>query len=205
MKKKNRRLFLLMVLLVVVAGFAIWVFAFKSSKEVTTFSENSALSGIAEVLYEKKSRPPTSPEKVSMQPRSNTGVVSVVAGLSNASTFQHLFTSTGIASVLVSKGPYTVFVPTDAGLTLAPKGSIRNMTFAEKKRFVEYHVVMGRMLELDALDSTQIQALSGDTLNFTVRPDTGFVQVNSAFALTAYKASNGVVYTINQPLFPPKK
>ncbi len=148
---------------------------------------------------------PTAPtEKVVVQPRASSNVVSVVAGLSGANTFQGLFTSTGVASTLNGKGPYTVFVPTDAGLAYAPKGSIRNMTSAQKKEFVEYHIVMGRMLLLDALDSGTIMALSGDTLNFQVQAETGLVQVNSAFALQAYKAGNGIVYTINQPLFPPQ-
>ncbi len=142
---------------------------------------------------------------VAVQQPSSGNVVSVVAGLAGAGTFQELFTSTGIASQLTGKGPYTVFVPTDQGLSYAPSGSIRNLDAAGKKRFVQYHVVSGRMLDIDAVNSGMIPSLSKDMLNFQVRPDSGLVQINSSYALKAYRASNGIVYTINQPLFPPKR
>ncbi len=132
-------------------------------------------------------------------------VAQVVASLSGVSEFQSAFVSTGVSASLTGKGPYTVFVPTDTGYNLVKPGTITGMSAAEFKRFVQYHVVSGRALDLDALQNGTIQALSKDTLNFAVQKSTGFVQVNSSFAVTAYKASNGIVYVINQPLIPPAK
>jgi uncharacterized surface protein with fasciclin (FAS1) repeats len=132
-------------------------------------------------------------------------VAQVVASLSGTSEFQGDFVSTGVSASLTGKGPYTVFIPTDAGYNLVKPGTISGMTPTQLKRFVQYHVVSGRALDVDAVQNGTIQALSKDTLNFTVQKDTGFVQVNSSFALTAYKASNGIVYVINQPLIPPSK
>ncbi len=76
------------------------------------------------------------------------------------------------------------------------------MTAAQKKRMVQYSVVSGRALNVNVQDSGSVKALSGDLLNFNVG-STGLVQVNSSYALAAYKATNGIVYVINQPLLPP--
>lgn len=148
----------------------------------------------------------TTPAKtnINVETRLSSTVAQVVASLSGAPTFQGIFVSTGVSASLTGKGPYTVFVPTDAGFTNITPGTISTMTAAEKKRLVQYHVVSGKMLDIDAIDNGTIQALSKDMLNFIVN-DNGTVQVNSSYALKAYKASNGIVYTINAPLIPPIK
>ena len=84
---------------------------------------------------------------------------------------------------MTGKGPYTVFVPTDgafANLTDA----ISTMTAAEKKRLVQYAVVSGKRLDLDAVSSGTHIALSKDTLNFQVHPQTKLAYVNNGYALT---------------------
>jgi uncharacterized surface protein with fasciclin (FAS1) repeats len=115
-----------------------------------------------------------------------------------------MFTGTGVGATLGAKGPYTVFVSTDAGFSLLPAGTVSRMTAAEKKRFVQYSIVSGRALDINAVNSGSVKTLSGDTLNFHVG-STGLVQVNSSYALGAYKTSNGIVYVLNQPLLPPQK
>jgi uncharacterized surface protein with fasciclin (FAS1) repeats len=134
--------------------------------------------------------------------KTSSSVAAVVAGLSGASEYAGLFSSAGVGATLTGKGPYTVFVSTDAGYALLKPGTITNMTAAQKKRLIQYSIVSGRMLNISATDSGTITALSKDTLNFNVN-DSGLVQVNSSFALRAIKASNGIVYIINQPLLPP--
>lgn len=134
--------------------------------------------------------------------KAGSTVADVVAGLSGASQYAGLMSSTGVGASLTGKGPYTVFVSTDAGFALLKPGTITGMTAAQKKRLVQYSVVSGKMLSISATDSGTITALSKDTLNFNVN-DSGLVQVNSSFAIRAIKASNGIVYIINQPLLPP--
>ena len=118
------------------------------------------------------------------------------------SEYESYLGSTGVGSSITGKGPYTVFVSTDAGYALLKPGTIVNMTAAQKKRLIQYSIVSGKELDVDVQNSGSVKALSGDELNFTVS-DSGAVQVNSSYALAAYKASNGIVYVVNQPLIPP--
>lgn len=137
--------------------------------------------------------------------RSQT-VAQIVASLPEGSQYASLFNSTGVGATLVGTSPssYTVFVSTNRGFTLLAPGTISNMSAAEKKRMIEYSIVSGRGLDVDTSFSGNIQSLSSDILNFHVG-STGLVQINSSYALETYRAKNGVVYVINQPLLPPVK
>ena len=150
------------------------------------------------------SSPTGSSGEVSVFTQGTNTVAQVLATLSGSSQFEAVLSSTGVSATLGGKGPYTVFVSTDAGYNLLPKGTVSGMTPAQKKRFAQYAVVSGRALNIDAVSNGMVQALSGDTLNFHVG-STGMVQVNSSFALQEYKVKNGIIYVINQPLLPPVK
>lgn len=140
------------------------------------------------------------PVVVNAQTSSKT-VAAIIAGLAGSSEYASLLSSTGVGTSIAGKGPYTVFVSTDAGFSLLKPGTITNLTAAQKKRLMQYSIV-SKVLNVNIQDSGSVKALSGDLLNFTVGP-TNLVQVNSSYALKAYKGSNGIVYVINQPLVPP--
>ncbi|HEY5383396.1 MAG TPA: fasciclin domain-containing protein [Candidatus Paceibacterota bacterium] len=144
----------------------------------------------------------TVPASVSLVNKSSESVASILAGFSSDSSYASLLSSTGVGSTLSGKGPYTVFVSTDAGFNLLPPATVANMTASQRKRMAQYSIISGRALNIDAQDTGSIKTLSGDELNFSVGPG-NVVQVNSSYALQEYKASNGVVYVINQPLLPP--
>jgi uncharacterized surface protein with fasciclin (FAS1) repeats len=183
----------IIVLIVVVYG--IWWFMSQPAATPTTQTNNQATTTVTDN---------GTGVPVSVTDRTSETSASVIAGLSGGSQYASLFSSAGGAANLSGKGPYTIFVSSDAGFGLLPAGTISNMTTAEKKRFVQYSIVSGKALDIDATNSGTIQALSGDALNFHVGP-TGLVQVNSSFALQEYKTSNGIVYVLNQPLLPPVK
>lgn len=134
--------------------------------------------------------------------KSSQSVAAIVAGLSGASQYASAWSNTGVGSTITGKGPYTVFVSEDAGYNKLPAGTVTNMTAAQKKRMIQYSVVLGKALDIDAQDTGSIKTLSGDELNFSVGA-LGVVQVNSSYALQEYKGSNGIVYVISQPLLPP--
>ena len=77
------------------------------------------------------------------------------------------------------------------------------MDAAGLKRLVEYHIVSGKSIDVNVQTSGTTQALSKDTLNFSVREGDKSARINSSVALQAYKASNGIVYLIDQVLIPP--
>ncbi|HUD02700.1 MAG TPA: fasciclin domain-containing protein [Candidatus Paceibacterota bacterium] len=144
----------------------------------------------------------TQASPVAVSSHSSQTVSAIVAGLSGASEYESYLGSTGVGSSITGKGPYTIFVSTDAGYALLKPGTIVNMTAAQKKRLIQYSIVSGKELDVDVQNSGSVKALSGDELNFKVSAS-GSVQVNSSYALAAYKASNGIVYVVNQPLIPP--
>lgn len=140
---------------------------------------------------------------VQSETRTSSTVSGIVAGLSSGSRFAALYNSTGVAAQVTGKGPYTVFVPTNDTYA-ASSALINSMSATQKKRLVQYHVVAGKMLDIDAVFGGTHTALSKDTLNFNVQMQSGVAYVNSAYAIKQYKASNGVVYLISAVLFPPQ-
>jgi uncharacterized surface protein with fasciclin (FAS1) repeats len=188
----NKWIWVVIAAIVIIAG--VWFFGMRPASTTDTTGGDMA-STTGDMASTTTATP------VVVEPASSS-VAAVVAGLSGASEYAGLFSSTGVGATLTGKGPYTVFVSTDAGYALLKPGTITNMTAAQKKRLIQYSIVSGRMLNISATDSGTITALSKDTLNFNVN-DSGLVQVNSSFALRAIKASNGIVYIINQPLLPP--
>ena len=144
----------------------------------------------------------STPAPVASTDTSSESIATIVAGLSNATEYAGFFSNSGVGATLGTNGPYTVFVSTDAGYALLKPGTISNMTAAQQKRMVQYSIISGTAVNVNTQKTGSIKSLSGDEINFKVGT-TGLVQINSSYALAAYKASNGIVYVINQPLVPP--
>jgi uncharacterized surface protein with fasciclin (FAS1) repeats len=136
--------------------------------------------------------------------RTQSTVVEVAKSLSGTSQFNTLFKSTGAAASITGPGPYTIFVPTNGAFSQLPPGTITKMTAAQKLRFMQYHVIAGRMIDSEAQVAGTIQALSGDALNFSFGVDQ-IPLVNSAIFIEKHQASNGVVYLIDNVLLPPQR
>lgn len=139
-------------------------------------------------------------------PRGEQDVASIVASLQGVSTFKSLFVSTGVAATInpQSVSDYTIFVPTDGAVSQLTPGTITGLSAAEKKRLVQYHVISGRAVDVEAVSAGQIQALSGDMLNFTFDED-GIPMVGSAIVVATYQGTNGTVYVIDNVLLPPTR
>ena len=140
---------------------------------------------------------------VSKTDRSSSDVVSIAQSISGASTFGGWLSSSGVSAQITGKGPYTIFVPTDAAIAKLKTGTFTNLSAAGKTRFVQYHIVKGRAIDVDAQISGTIHALSGDDLNFD--NTNNIALVNSGIVTAQYKGSNGMVYVINTVLVPPEK
>lgn len=135
--------------------------------------------------------------------RTTETVFSIAGNISGASQFATLLGSTGVGTS-VGTTTYTVFVPTDSAFNKAPKAAVSGLTAIQKKRLVEYHIVVGRSIDTDALKYGTIQAMSRDDLNFSVGVDKN-PNVNSSNIIRQYKAKNGIVYVIDAVLLPPVK
>ena len=129
-------------------------------------------------------------------------VRTIAESLNTSSRFAALLVSTGVAAEVAGKGPYTIFVPTDAAFAALPVGTISKLTAAQLKRLVEYHVIVGRAVSGTAQTTGTVPSLSRDVLNFTFGVDK-VIRVNNSIFIKQYKATNGVVYVINAVLLPP--
>jgi len=135
--------------------------------------------------------------------RSTSTVAGIIASLSGESRFAGLMSSTGVSALVAGKGPYTIFVPTDASFAQLPTGTINNLDEAQLMRLVEYHIISGKAIDVNAETAGTVPALSKDLLNFSKNTGDVSARVNSSVVLHAYKASNGIVYVIGSVLLPP--
>jgi uncharacterized surface protein with fasciclin (FAS1) repeats len=193
MNQSNKGMWTGIVVVVIVALLGFWWYSMSSSgtpaaSQVATSTATST----------------TPSSGVSMNDRSSSSVVAVAESLSGTSEFSSWLQSTGVAAKLTGKGPYTIFVPTDGSVSQLPPGTISNLSAAGLKRLVEYHVVSGRAIDTTAQTAGAIQAMSGDPLNFNYGTNK-IPMVDSAIVISEYKASNGVVYLIDNVLIPPQK
>lgn len=135
--------------------------------------------------------------------RAGETVFSIAGNISGASQFATLLSSTGVGTS-VGTTTYTVFVPTDSAFNKTPKGYLSGLSVSEKKRLVEYHIVVGRAIDTDIMEFGTIQAMSRDALNFSTDLN-NVPNVNSSNIIKQYKAKNGIVYVIDSVLLPPTK
>jgi uncharacterized surface protein with fasciclin (FAS1) repeats len=205
---QNKGIWVGVVSLIVVAALVLWWLAANrplgglSQMGCTTTEEATATTSAPTVTTTTKGTVTVKKDTA----KKNQDVATIVRGLSTGSTFNAYFRSTGVAATISPKSTskYTVFVPTNGAFAQLPPGTISNMSAAEKKRLIQYHVVSGRAVDPDQMTAGSIEALSRDVLNFSYGP-TKIPMVNSAIVVTQYEGTNGVVIVIDNVLLPPKK
>ena len=118
-------------------------------------------------------------------------------------TLTSLLRKTGLARTLETKGPFTVFAPTDAAFAKVPKATLASLAKNPTKlrAVLLYHVVKGRVTAAQAMSLRSAKTLQGTSLS--IRVDGGKVVVGGATVIKAdVMASNGVIHVINKVLIP---
>jgi len=113
----------------------------------------------------------------------------------------------GLVEALSSKGPLTVFAPTDAAFAKLPAGTVETLLKPENKAklasILKYHVVPGRVYSTDALAAGKAKTLQGQSVTIAVQ--NGVAMVNNAkLVATDLDASNGVIHVIDTVIMPPE-
>lgn len=113
----------------------------------------------------------------------------------------------GLVDALSSKGPLTVFAPTDEAFAKLPAGTVESLLKPENKAklagILKYHVVAGRVYSADALAAGKAATLQGQSVRISVKD--GVAKVNDARLLsTDLDASNGVIHVIDAVILPPQ-
>jgi len=108
----------------------------------------------------------------------------------------------GLVDTLKSKGPFTVFAPTDEAFAKLPAGTLDALLKDKQKlaAVLTYHVVPGRVMAAQVKPG-QVKTVEGQSL--TLSTMNGAVMVNNAKVLkTDIVASNGVIHVIDTVVLP---
>jgi len=123
----------------------------------------------------------------------------------------------GLVETLQSKGPFTVFAPTNAAFDKLPKGTVENLLEEENKATLQtvltYHVVAGKWTAKELMSmikkdggKSKIKTVNGEML--TAWMDGKSVKISDNSGNTAMVTianvmqSNGVIHVIDTVLLP---
>jgi uncharacterized surface protein with fasciclin (FAS1) repeats len=134
-------------------------------------------------------------------------IVDTAAGNKDFSTLVAAVQAAGLVETLKSKGPFTVFAPTNAAFAKLPAGTVESLLKPENKatlvKILTYHVVAGKVLAADVvkLDGKMVKTVQGSDVTVTVAA--GKVKVNDSNVIaTDIETSNGVIHVIDTVLLP---
>lgn len=123
-------------------------------------------------------------------------------------TLVKLVQTAGLVETLKSKGPFTVFAPTEEAFAKLPKATV-DALLKDKKALAEvltYHVVPGRVLAADVVKMNGKSAKTAQGQKVKVKVKNGTVMINkSKVVQTDILTSNGVIHVIDTVLIPAKK
>ena len=110
-----------------------------------------------------------------------------------------------LVETLKSKGPFTVFAPTDEAFSQLDKATLESLLKPENKdqlvAILTYHVVAGKVMSTDITDNMQPSTVNGSTIN--IKLSNGKVMINDATVITAdVDTDNGVIHVIDKVLVP---
>lgn len=134
-------------------------------------------------------------------------IVDTAVGSKSFPTLVSLVKSADLVDTLKSKGPFTVFAPTEDAFKALPKATLDAVTSDKEllKKVLLYHVVPGNVMAKDVVKlngKTAKTALDKATVNIKVDSH-GAVFVNDAKVIkTDIAASNGTIHVINKVLVP---
>lgn len=127
-----------------------------------------------------------------------------------AGVFNTLVAAAGAADlvgVLGSKGPFTVFAPTDEAFAKLPAGTVESLLKPENKQqlvdILKYHVISGRVYDEDAVKAESANTLLGKSIEISFSAEG--LKANEATVVSKnVEASNGVIHIVDSVLLPPK-
>lgn len=125
----------------------------------------------------------------------------------------------GLVETLQSKGPFTVFAPTNAAFDKLPKGTVETLLMPENMKMLQtiltYHVVAGKMNASDIVKAIKmgngkatLKTVSGGTLTAWMKgKDLYITDENggkSKVTIADVNQSNGVIHVIDAVVLPKK-
>merc|ERR1712083_1280560 len=179
---------------VVPAGDQVLVLDSNYKASVVISADNLATNGVAHIINGVL----MPPAKVIPGPRSSDPTVNLVElaqSVDALSTLVAAVVAGDLVDTLSSKGPFTVFAPTNDAFAALPAGTLDTLLKPENKAdlvdILTYHVLPVQVLSTDLAPEQNVTTVEGKDLHVTV--ESGKVHVNEAMVVAADNlASNGV-------------
>lgn len=132
-------------------------------------------------------------------------IVDTAVAAGSFKTLAAALQAAGLIETLKSKGPFTVFAPTDDAFAKLPAGTVETLLKPENKEKLKaillYHVVAGDVTSAKVVKLTSAKTVNGQDVKISVVD--GTVMINDAKVVKAdIAASNGVIHVIDTVLLP---
>ncbi|HET7116943.1 MAG TPA: fasciclin domain-containing protein [Hanamia sp.] len=148
---------------------------------------------------------------------STKNIVENAVNSKDHSTLVAAVKAAGLVSTLESKGPFTVFAPTNEAFNALPSGTVDNLLKPENKgklvSILTYHVVPGKLSSMDLMK--MVKANMGEATLKTVEGENLYITTNgkklmvtdenghtAEITIADVNQSNGVIHVINGVLLP---
>jgi uncharacterized surface protein with fasciclin (FAS1) repeats len=129
-------------------------------------------------------------------------IVDVAVQAGSFKTLVQAVQAAGLVETLNGTGPFTVFAPTDDAFAQIPQETLQAV-LADKEKLtaiLTYHVVPGKLMAADVVNSTQLQTVQGQSITVSTE---GGVRVDDANVIqTDIEADNGVIHVIDRVIMP---
>jgi uncharacterized surface protein with fasciclin (FAS1) repeats len=134
-------------------------------------------------------------------------IVDTAVAAGNFNTLVAAVKAAGLVDTLKSKGPFTVFAPTDDAFAKLPKGTVEGLLkdVPKLKAVLTYHVVAGKVMaaevsKLKTVKTVQGQELKIDAAKWHLHKN---IKVNDANIIKPdLVVDNGVCHVIDKVLIP---
>ncbi len=135
-------------------------------------------------------------------------IVETAVGAKGFKTLVAAVKAAGLVETLSSKGPFTVFAPTDEAFAKLPEGTLETLLKPENKdqlvAILTYHVVPGKVTADQVVKLKEAKTAQGGKVKIKVEGK--HVHVNdSRVVKTDILCKNGVIHVIDAVLLPEAK
>jgi uncharacterized surface protein with fasciclin (FAS1) repeats len=134
-------------------------------------------------------------------------IVDTAVAAGNFKTLVTAVKAAGLVDTLKSKGPFTVFAPTDDAFAKLPKGTVEGLLkdIPKLKAVLTYHVVAGKVMAADVVKLKTAKTVQGqdvkiDAAKWHLHKN---VKINDANVVKAdIVTDNGVIHVIDKVILP---
>ena len=134
-------------------------------------------------------------------------IVDTAVAAGNFKTLVTAVKAAGLVDTLKSKGPFTVFAPTDDAFAKLPKGTVEGLLkdVPKLKAVLTYHVVAGKVMAADAAKLKTAKTVQGqdikiDASKWHLHKN---IKINDANVVKAdIVTDNGVIHVIDKVILP---